>query len=373
MKNEGVLDYKVAQFLAAEIVNMLHYMQIHKIAHRDIKPANLLFDDFMHLKLIDFGSGKFFKNTDDQEVKVDEGRQSGGKNLKTFRRQNTFVGTVEYMAPEIIQGTWTGNECDFWSLGIIIYKFFAESSPFMGGFEEETIQKIEEDPIIFPPEFPEMAKDLWERLLEKDPSKRLGCGNPGSMNDMFFLKAHPFFDGINFEKLHRMKSPIPIPVVYRASFKQRIIEEYKSGLTTPTEVASPMAIDEDDFSKVVSVWNMKHIDDWKSERGFKVIYKACLKYKSNLFSPNSNVNAIVSDEPAMYLYKSSTGILKGKYELKNYWIKVKGKDSFKLLKKGENELFNFGDNFKLTKLRWTEMEFSSHESIIDILRKFTKS
>lgn len=70
---------------------------------------------------------------------------------------------------------------------------------------------------------------------------------------MFSLKAHPFFDGINFEKLHRMKSPIPIPVVYRASFKQRIIDEYKSGLTTPTEVVSPLAVDGDDFSSAVSV------------------------------------------------------------------------------------------------------------------------
>lgn len=105
MKNEGVLDYNVAKFLAAEIVNMLHYMQVHKIAHRDIKPANLLFDDFMHLKLIDFGSGKFFGKTDDEEVKVDENRQSGGKNKKILKRQNTFVGTVEYMSPEIILGT----------------------------------------------------------------------------------------------------------------------------------------------------------------------------------------------------------------------------------------------------------------------------
>lgn len=96
---------------------------------------------------------------------------------------------------------------------------------------------------------------------------------------------------------------------------------------------------------------MKHIDDWESEKSYKIIYKACLKYKSNLFSANSIVNAIVSDEPALYLYKPSTGILKAKYELKDCCIKVKGKDSFKLLKKGENDLFNFGDNFKLTKLR----------------------
>ena len=126
----------------------------------------------MHLKLADFGTAKIFKNSDENK----EDGQSGGSNekKKMIRRMNTFVGTVEYMSPEIILGKCTKNECDFWSLGIIIYKMFCEYSPFMGEFDEDTIQKIEEDPVIFPSGFPEVAQDLCMKLLEKDPSNRLG-------------------------------------------------------------------------------------------------------------------------------------------------------------------------------------------------------
>jgi len=146
------------------------------------------------------------------------------------------------------------NECDYWSLGIIIYKFFAERPPFLGEFDEETIQKIEEDPVEFPPKFPDLAKDLCMRLLEKDATKRLGCGREGTDTDLFALKAHPFFDGIDFDYLHKFKSPIPIPNVHRSSFKTKIIEEYKSIATTPSDLASPMMIDGgENFSSAVTM------------------------------------------------------------------------------------------------------------------------
>lgn len=111
MKNECRVEYLQAQFLAAEIVNMIEYLQTRRISHRDIKPANLLFDNKMRLKLVDFGSGKFFKNSDETlEERTDTNRQSGGKDDKVLKRKNTLVGTFEYMSPEIIKGTCTKNE-----------------------------------------------------------------------------------------------------------------------------------------------------------------------------------------------------------------------------------------------------------------------
>ena len=207
MKNEGVLDYKIAQFLAAEIVNMITYLQEHKICHRDLKPSNLILDGKMHLKLIDFGWGKFYK---DKEVEaVEEVNLKSSSEDKEFKRMNTFIGTCEYMAPEIIQGIYVSNACDLWALGIMIYKFFAEFSPFMGEFDHETWEKIVEEDPKFPEGFPEDAKDICMKLLKKDPANRLGAGISGSENDTFALKSHKFFTGIDFENLFEAESPIP--------------------------------------------------------------------------------------------------------------------------------------------------------------------
>jgi len=112
MKNEGTIEYKEAQFLIAEIVNMLEYLQDNNISHRDIKPANLLFDSRMHLKLIDFGSGKFINSDEQYENRNLEGKQSGSSddNQSKLKRMNTFIGTLEYMSPEIISGKCIRNE-----------------------------------------------------------------------------------------------------------------------------------------------------------------------------------------------------------------------------------------------------------------------
>lgn len=142
-------------------------------------------------------------------------------------RIQSFAGTIDYMSPEAIHGTSWENECDLWALGIIIFRFFAEYFPFKGEYEDETMQKIEEDPIEFPDDFPVAAKDLCSRLLDKDPAKRLGWGRPGSVNDMSSLKSHPFFDGIDFDNLIYCKSPVPISDVVRSSVKRQIIEKYK--------------------------------------------------------------------------------------------------------------------------------------------------
>lgn len=106
MKNEGILDLEQGQFLTAEILSMIEHMGKRNISHRDLKPSNLLLDSNMRLKLADFGSSKEFKNEEEEKEKEEDiTRQSGGTKKKQLRRMNTFVGTVEYMSPEIIKGT----------------------------------------------------------------------------------------------------------------------------------------------------------------------------------------------------------------------------------------------------------------------------
>jgi len=339
MKNEEVLQFAHARFLAAEILSMIEYLRSKKICHRDFKPSNLLFNSEMRLKLADFGSAKSYKGQEGNSEE-DDNRQSGGSTSdKWIRRMNSFVGTVEYMAPEVIQGASRIDGWDLWSLGIIIYKFFAETSPFIGEFDEDTIRKIEEEDLVFPENFPDVAKDICKRLLVKNPEERLGCGRHGTELDMFSLKAHPFFDGIDFDNLENSESPVPIPTVLKSSVKVKIIEELKKSANTSTNVTSPWSIDMHNFTTAWKNVMGNNLSPWKTLKEFhqnspqyniRVLFQGPIKYRSRLLIKYNSATAIFTDEPAFYLYSQTKGVLKTRYSIQNYYFSQKNKTKFYL-------------------------------------------
>ena len=119
------LPYKLSQQFIAEIINALQYLHAMSIVHRDLKPDNILFDKDYHIKLADFGTAKLLKY-----------QKSPGE-------VNTFLGTAEYLSPEVIKGGLSTVATDLWALGCILYKLFVGVSPFvrrnndknMGGYE----------------------------------------------------------------------------------------------------------------------------------------------------------------------------------------------------------------------------------------------
>lgn len=130
-------------------------------------------------------------------------------------RSMSFVGTYEYLAPEIILGEGHGSSVDWWTLGILIFEFFYGVTPFKGTDHEHTLANIVARGLEFPkkPALTEPAKDLITRLLIKDPKKRLGS-TMGAM----VIKRHPFFGGVNWALLRCVTPPfLPRPMVYRKS------------------------------------------------------------------------------------------------------------------------------------------------------------
>ena len=224
------MKIETIQFYAAEIVNFLSYIQSKNIVHRDLKPENIMMNENWHLQVIDFATarilGKYFdkkkmifkddtisndnnkknelkekqKNIDDDDLDI---------NPRSDRRGLTFVGTAEYVSPEVLGDKPAGFGADIWALGIMIYQMFCGRTPFKEKTNYLIFRKIEELKIEYSSNvnITEEAKDLISKILVKEPSKRLGAGEKGTEYDINHLKAHPFFKGIDWNNLHKITPP----------------------------------------------------------------------------------------------------------------------------------------------------------------------
>lgn len=122
-------------------------------------------------------------------------------------RSCSFVGTHEYVAPEVASGRSHGNAVDWWALGIFIYEMIYGRTPFAGANNEATLRNILKNPLAFPSDAPcgpseTHARDLISGLLNKDPTRRLG-----SRRGAADVKTHPFFKGLNFALIRSVSPP----------------------------------------------------------------------------------------------------------------------------------------------------------------------
>ena len=249
LKMNYPLKLDTIRFYAAELVLFLEYLQSQKIVHRDLKPENIMLNDKYHLTVIDFATvrkiGYYYdknemkfkqdnydlendnediKGTkvivnpddddDDDEEEIEDGVDDfeNGKNRKIKKippRNKTFVGTAEYVSPEVIDDQTAGYGADLWAFGIILYQMFYGKTPFKGENTYLTFKNIEKLNISYDKDIsiPDNAKDLINKILIRDPSKRLGAGEPKTDLDLQHLKKHPFFKGIKWNNIINQNVP----------------------------------------------------------------------------------------------------------------------------------------------------------------------
>merc|ERR1712106_130389 len=197
IQQQGRFDTERARFYSAEIVCALRFLHRKGIVYRDLKLDNLLLDYEGHIRIVDFGMCKL-------QVYLD-------------KTADTFCGTPDYMAPEIIKGMKYTHSVDWWSFGVLLYEMLIGQSPFNGCDEDELFWSICNEQAYFPRFLSKEAKQILLLLLEKTPAKRLGVSESIHGD----VRNQPFFKPIDFNKLER----------------RQVIPPYKPKLKNPMDVS----------------------------------------------------------------------------------------------------------------------------------------
>lgn len=202
---ERMFSEEVAAFYMAEMVLALdHLHRTVGVIYRDLKPENCMLDAEGHLLLTDFGLSK---------VSLDEDNPC-----------RSFLGTVEYMAPEVVQGREYGAAVDWWSLGALGYDLLTGSPPFTGNNNAKIQEKIVKQKLTLPYYLSADAKDLLTRLLRKEPKKRLGFN---MSKDLQTLKKHRFFRKIDWQKLEARELEPPIqPLITDPELAENFAQDF---------------------------------------------------------------------------------------------------------------------------------------------------
>lgn len=198
-----------AKFYAAEVVAALEYLHLMGFIYRDLKPENILLHHSGHLMLSDFdlsaksgqagGAPLLFQASARAMPLVDT------RSCIADLRTNSFVGTEEYIAPEVIKGCGHTSAVDWWTLGILIYEMIFATTPFKGTSRNATFSNVLRNDVVFKEGVPisSHGKALIRKLLVKNEHKRLG-----SQRGAGEVKQHRWFANLSWGLLRNMRPPV---------------------------------------------------------------------------------------------------------------------------------------------------------------------
>jgi len=232
------------RFYAAEVLLALEYLHAMGFVYRDLKPENILLHASGHIRLTDFDLSKASVTPVNAHVVQS---MMGGPTMvaEPTLVTNSFVGTEEYLAPEVIVGKGYGASVDWWTFGILMYEMLYGVTPFRGKSQPDTFHRIEKTQVKFPDHarapVSKECKSLIKKLLTHDPKKRLGYEQGAAE-----IKAHPFFKDVNLQLILNSKPPIVPELAGPNDFKYfstKIVDDDKDD--EDMEFVNPEELDED--------------------------------------------------------------------------------------------------------------------------------
>lgn len=188
---------KNTKFYSSEVLIALEYLHMLGFIYRDLKPENILIHESGHIKLTDFDLSKAAASHPKIMAKH-------LLNIKPEVVTNSFVGTEEYIAPDIIKGYGHTSAVDWWTFGILIFELICGKTPFKDESQDKTFNNILNNRVHFPEyiEISKHCKDIILHLLKVNPQKRLGSKNGASD-----IKAHPWFHETNWALIRNQEPP----------------------------------------------------------------------------------------------------------------------------------------------------------------------
>ncbi|CAH1419838.1 unnamed protein product [Lactuca virosa] len=247
-QTERMFSDDIIRFYAAELVIALEYLHGLGIVYRDLKPENVMIQENGHLMLVDFDLStklspkppcearspkttpslspttsesstnnknrfSFFSNCCRPAIPAEDSVHPTAESVDnsvsepnceprhSFSKSNSFVGTEEYVAPEMLQGNGHDFSVDWWCLGVVLHEMLYGKTPFKGINRKETFYQILSKTAEVVGE-PTPLRDLIRKLLVKDPKQRISTTE---------IKGHDFFRGVDWEGLLQISRPPFVP------------------------------------------------------------------------------------------------------------------------------------------------------------------
>jgi protein-serine/threonine kinase len=295
-----------ARFYAAEVLLALEYLHMLGVVYRDLKPENVLVREDGHIMISDFDLSlrcavsptlvrsslnsdsrnaqaaciqptcfmpKLFGQRSKKSSSAKKSKSKGGEPRQqqaptglpelvvepTGARSMSFVGTHEYLAPEIIKGEGHGSAVDWWTFGIFLHELMYGKTPFKGQTNRATLFNVVGQQLRFPdcPGTSNASRDLIRGLLAKEPQSRLGVKRGAAE-----IKQHPFFEGVNWA-LIRCSTPPGVP---------RAVEPAAVALPAPAKPAPVERVEISSSSKRMEInSSSKRMAGTGSESGGKFL------------------------------------------------------------------------------------------------------